>query len=187
MLGKFPQNLIGNRGGNMQKPFDGLLGNNSELRTLELLLPQHGVEYNISELADEVDVTRQTMAKVIRNFEYWKLVTPIRTERNIVYYSINDSSPLVRSLKQLNNALIETILGEEELYKIRDYLKTQVPTIIPLSKIYDGHIIYPAEPEKWSFESPELGTASGSDRNPMIIEREKPQHLLSPELRMEAT
>lgn len=171
----------------MQRPFDGLLGNNSELRTLEFLLPQHGVEYNISELAEEVDVTRQTMAKVIRNFEYWKLVNPIRMERNIVYYSINDSSPLVQSLKQLNNVLIETILGDEELYKIRDYLKTQVPLVIPLSKIHDDHIIYPVEQERWFFESLELGTASGSDRNPMIIEREKPQDFSFPAVRMGAT
>ncbi len=68
----------------MQKPFEGILGNNSELRTLEFLLPQHGIEYNISELADEVDVTRQTMARVVKNFEQWGIMTPTKSERNII-------------------------------------------------------------------------------------------------------
>ena len=44
----------------MTKPFDGLLGNNCELRMLQYLLPLEGIEFNTAELAEEVRVSRVT-------------------------------------------------------------------------------------------------------------------------------
>ena len=41
------------------------------------------------------------------------------------YYSINHESPIVKSIEQFNNTLIENILGNETLYEIHDYLKAQ--------------------------------------------------------------
>ena len=40
--------------------FEGLLGNNCELRMLEYLLPLDGMDFNITELAEEVGVSRLT-------------------------------------------------------------------------------------------------------------------------------
>jgi HTH domain. len=164
----------------MQKPFEGILGNNSELRTLEFLLPQRGVEYNISELAEEVDVTRQTMARVVKNLEQWGIMLPAKTERNIVFYSVNNASPLVRCLVQLNNSIIEEILGEEKLYEIRDYLKSRSPAIMPLSDVHEGHYLFhpSMNQEVWQFgQYPENETASGSQYNPMIGRGEEESRL----------
>lgn len=116
----------------MQRPFEGLLGNNCELRILEFLVPQHGVDYNVSELAEEIDVTRQTVSKVIKKFEQWELVKPTKTVRNSTYYTINEKSPFVETIVQFNNRIIEKILGPEELYEIREYLESRAynpPTV----------------------------------------------------------
>lgn len=116
----------------MERPFEGLLGNNCELRILEFLVPQNGVDYNVSEIAEEIDVTRQTVSKVIKKFEQWEIVKPTKTVRNSTYYTINEKSPFVETIVQFNNRIIEKILGPEELYEIREYLKSQAynpPTV----------------------------------------------------------
>jgi len=120
----------------MQKPFEGIFGNSCELRVIEFMLPLEGLEYNLSELEGEMGVSRQTLSKVIKKFETWGIVTA-KTAGNAAYYSINGKSPLVKSISQLNNVIIETMLGDEELYEIRDYLNarsalhTDVPILIP--------------------------------------------------------
>jgi len=128
----------------MQRPFEGLLGNNCELRTLEFLLPQRGVEYNVTELAEEVGVSWSTAAKVMKKFEQWGILKPTRTERNATFYIINDQSPILNSIVQFNNVLIETMLGPEELYEIRDYLSSQLHRQVPPEIPY-----YDLSPEPW--------------------------------------
>jgi len=84
-------------------------------------LPLHGIEYNLSELADEVKVSRQTISKIMKKYAEWGLLNT-RSSGNVTYYSINEESPLVKSIVQFNNVLIETMLGTEKLYEIHDYL-----------------------------------------------------------------
>lgn len=111
----------------MSRPFEGLLGNNSELRMLEYLLPLEGIEFNITELAEEVRVSRVTAALNVKKFVEWGILNLTRTAGATTYYSINNQSPIVKSIEQLNNVLIEKILGDETLYEIHDYWETQRP------------------------------------------------------------
>ena|SRR3990167_9195241 len=110
----------------MIKPFEGLLGNNCELRMLEYLLPLQGIEFNIAELAEEVGVSRVTATRIIKKFVEWGVLKLPRTVGNTTY-SINHESPIVKSIEQFNNVLIENILGDETLYEIHDYWETQKP------------------------------------------------------------
>ncbi len=111
----------------MSRPFEGLLGNNSELRMLEYLLPLEGIEFNITELAEEVGVSRVTATRNVKKFVEWGLLNLTRTAGATTYYSINHESPIVKSVEQLNNALIENILGNETLYEIHEYWETRRP------------------------------------------------------------
>ena len=111
----------------MNRPFEGLLGNNSELRMLEYLLPLEGIEFNIDELAEEVGVSRITAARNVKKFVKWEILNLTKTEGAITYYSINNESPIVKSIEQFNNTLIENILGDEMLYEIHEYWKAQRP------------------------------------------------------------
>ena len=111
----------------MVKPFEGLLGNNCELRMLEYLLPLQGIEFNITELAEEVGVSIVTATRVVKKFAEWGILKSPRTIDNIAYYTINHESPVIKSVEQFNNVLIENILGDETLYKIHDYWVAQRP------------------------------------------------------------
>jgi DNA-binding transcriptional ArsR family regulator len=91
----------------------------------------HGIEFNISELEQEMEVSRQTLSKVLKKFDEWGLVHS-RVSGKAIYYSINEESPLVKSIVQLNNVLIETMLGTETLYEIREYLEERIPQVEPI-------------------------------------------------------
>jgi len=147
----------------MARPFEGLLGNTCELRTIEFLLPMHGIEFNLSELEQEMNVSRQTLSKVLKKYDEWGLVNS-RVSGKAIYYSINEESPLVKSIVQLNNVLIETMLGTEALYEIREYLEERIPRVEPI--LPPGYR-YGLEEEIWrpSWRSGQIlcGTATTKD------------------------
>jgi len=119
-------------------PFEGILGNNSALRTIEFLLPLDGVEFNISELAEEVRVTRQTMTKVITKFDEWDLLKTRRIGGRTLY-SINDDSPIVMSIMHFNNAIIDKMVG------------TQVQANLPISTLKRTSVAEDAVEKKYDF------------------------------------
>ena len=110
----------------MTSPFEGLLGNNSELRMLEYLLPLDGIDFNITELAEEVGVSRVTATRVVKKFAEWGMLNS-KARAGVTYYSINPESAIVKNIEQFNNILIENILGDEALYEIHDYWETRRP------------------------------------------------------------
>lgn len=105
----------------MNKPFEGLLGNSSELKMIEYLLPLDEIEYDITELSKDVGISRPTTTEIVNKFVKWGILKLTRTTGNMTYYSINNESPIVKSIEQFNNTLIENILGDEMLYEIHDY------------------------------------------------------------------
>ncbi|WP_255331687.1 winged helix-turn-helix domain-containing protein [Methanocalculus taiwanensis] len=96
----------------MPRPFEGVFGNTCELRMLEFLLPLEGMEFNVTELSDEVGVSRVTVGRVVKKFVAWGILNA--SNRKIPRYSINPSSPIVRALESMNNALISQIIAEEK-------------------------------------------------------------------------
>ena len=114
---------------NNMKPFEGLLGNNCELRMLEYLLPLDGMDFNITELAEEVGVSSVTATRIAKKFVEWGVLNS-EERANTAYYSINLESPIVKNIEDLNNVLIETILGDEKLYEIHDYWEVQKPLVL---------------------------------------------------------
>ena len=100
----------------MSNPFEKILGNTCEMRIIEFLLPLEDLEFNVTELAEESGVSRVTAGKVIKKFVEWGLL--IKRDDSIPYYRLNHESQIVKSIKLLNTAIIETMLGEEEIYNI---------------------------------------------------------------------
>lgn len=124
----------------MSSPFEGVLGNTSELRMLEYLLPLEGIDFNITELAEEIGVSRVTVTRIVKKFVELGVLNSKKTSR-ITYYGINPDSPIVKNIDQLNNILIENILGDEALYEIHDYWVTQRPRATSVKNAAgDAHI-----------------------------------------------
>lgn len=107
----------------MQKPFEGILGNSTELRLLEYLMPLAGIEFNITELAEETGVSRPTITRIVKNFVKQGIL--FARAGQIVQYSTNPDSPIVKTMEQLNNVIIESMLGEEVLTEIGEYWAMQ--------------------------------------------------------------
>ena len=104
----------------MSLPFEGVLGNNCELRLLSFFLPMKDVQFNISQIADESGVNRVTTGNVVKKFVKWGILNS--HEGGIRTYSLNPDSLLVRKIEDFDNALIEMILGQEKMTEIHDYI-----------------------------------------------------------------
>lgn len=133
----------------MARPFEGLFGNTCELRILEFLLPLSDMEFNVTELAEEAGVSRVTAGRVVKKFVSWGLLN-VGTGR-VPLYSINTSSSIVRYIDDLNNALIEKMLGEERLKEIHEYIQDRgasAPPDISAEKAWASGYA-PFEGEAW--------------------------------------
>lgn len=104
----------------LQSPFEGVLGNNCELRVLEYLLPLGGIDFNVSELAEDVGVSRPTATRVLKKFVEHGIMKESRSQGQVVFYELDPRSPFVRLMENLNNLLIEEMLGEEMLNEIHE-------------------------------------------------------------------
>ncbi|MFA4859592.1 winged helix-turn-helix domain-containing protein [Methanoregula sp.] len=110
----------------MQQPFEGVFGNTSEMRLLEFLLPLQDIEFNVTELSEEVGVSRVTATRIIKKFVNNKILKTRRVG-SVTFYSLNVASPWVEVAKRLNIVAIESVLGDETLYEIHDYLESHMP------------------------------------------------------------
>jgi len=107
------------------RPFEGVFGNTCELRLLEFLLALDDMEFNITELSEEAEVSRVTVGRVVKKFVEWDILTA--TNDRIPQYSINPASSIVRSLEIVNNSLIGQMLGDEKVREMRDYVRERIP------------------------------------------------------------
>lgn len=107
------------------KPFEGIFGNNVELRIIEFLLPFRGVEFNITDLATEASVSRTTADRVVKKFLEWGFMRISRTDNTIKYYQVNEDSPIYKNFIDLDNKILELMLSDEELYEIHEHMESQ--------------------------------------------------------------
>lgn len=133
--------------------FEGLLGSSCELKIIEFLLPLKGLEFNLTELAEEVNIFRPTADRIVKKFVKWGLMKVASTHGRTKYYSLNENSDFIEVFEGLNNRLIEKMLGEEMLYQIGEYriehTPVCIPKLIPLSEEVAGWAreVFEVQPE----------------------------------------
>jgi len=115
----------------MTAPFEGAFGDTSELRVIQFLLPLKGLEFNMSELARGTGISRQTIVSVMRKLLKWNVLKLTSKHGNANYYAINENSGFVEAFENLNNCIIEQLLGEDELASIADYALEHVQISVP--------------------------------------------------------
>jgi len=103
----------------MVRPFEGIFGNTCELRLIEFMLPLDDMYFNVSELAEEAGVSRTTAGKIAKKFIDWGIFRATNT--SIKTYSLNKASPIIQAIERMNDALIERMLGEEQVGEITDH------------------------------------------------------------------
>ena len=122
------------------QPFEKILGNTAELRLIEFLLPLGDISWNVLELSREIDVSVHTMTSIVTKLASWDMlkvtVEPEIDSREIRHtkYSINPHSPLVQTIGDFNQAIIDILL-------VRDG--------IAITKNDDGSIVIREHGEVW--------------------------------------
>jgi hypothetical protein len=104
------------------KQFDGLFSGGA-LKILDYLLPRDDIEFNIQELANDAGVAWKTAQRVVNKFADLKIIKKVGEYAGISYYELNNESPYVVLFENLNRLLIEHMLGDEALLKIRGYVE----------------------------------------------------------------
>jgi DNA-binding transcriptional regulator GbsR (MarR family) len=102
-------------------PFEKIFGDTSELRVIQFLLPMNGFEFNISDMARGADVSRQALNNVVKKLLKWNVLKITSKHGNANYYALNKNSGFIEAFENLNNRIIEQMLGEETLAEIADY------------------------------------------------------------------
>ncbi len=105
----------------MRKPFEGVFGNTAELRMLEFLLPLEGIDFNITELAEEVGISRPTAQKIVKKFLEYGILKISREQGGVKYYELNPASPFVVLMNEINNVLIARMVGPEVMREVEQY------------------------------------------------------------------
>ena len=121
----------------MVAPFEGLFGDTSELRTIQFLLPVSGLRFNISELARETRISRQTMMRVVAKLTKWNVLSIAGRHGGVNYYALNQDSGFIKALEDLDNLIIEQMQGEESKIKMAPASQEQCPVISSLRP--EGH------------------------------------------------
>ena len=106
----------------MPRPFEGLLGNNCELRLIEFLFGMEGVKFTLSSLTQWSGVSRPTVTSVVKKFVEFGLMRETRETQSSkrVSYELNPDSPFLSLFEDLNNLLTERLIGDESLYQVHE-------------------------------------------------------------------
>jgi hypothetical protein len=127
-------------------PFEKIFGDTSELRVIQFLLPMNGLEFNISDIARGADVSRQALNNVVKKLLKWNVLKITSKHGNANYYALNENSGFTEAFENLNNRIIEQMLGEETLAEIADYSIQRCIRIQPV----EDHSPSPGHVEGWA-------------------------------------
>lgn len=93
-------------------PFEGVLGNNVNLRLLQHLMSTPKLEFNTTELSKITGVSWPSVEKTLAMFLEWKIVQETSRHGRMVFYSINEESNLVKAMRDFNTGLMEIMFPE---------------------------------------------------------------------------
>lgn len=117
----------------MARPFEGVLGDTTELKVIQFLLPLSDLEFNISEISRSIGVSRQTLVPVIKKLTKWNVLKIVSIHGNAKYYAMNKDSGFINAFENLNNCVIEQMLGEDTSSQINQYCQEHSPMAMPTS------------------------------------------------------
>jgi DNA-binding IscR family transcriptional regulator len=113
----------------MVAPFEGLLGDTSELRTIQFLLPAIGMRFNISELARGTRISRQTMIRVVAKLTKWNVLKIAGRHGGANYYALNQDSGFIKAFEDLDNLIIEQMESEDSKIKMAAESREHCPIV----------------------------------------------------------
>jgi len=124
----------------MVEPFERLFGDTSELRVIESLLPKRERDFNITEIAEESDISRQAAIPVVRKFLEWDLLKIDSKRGNANYYKVNEDSDFIKAFREINGSLIEKVMGRSPAELSQHALSPCIPATSPIEVTVKNYI-----------------------------------------------
>lgn len=93
----------------MVDPFENVFGNTGELRVVQFLLPLGDYNADMDDIAVGSDVPRPELDVIVRKLLNWHVLKTVGKD----HYALDKESGFVAVFEDLNNRLIEQMLGEE--------------------------------------------------------------------------
>lgn len=124
----------------MAEPFEKLFGDTSELRVIESLLPKRDRDFNITEIAEESDISRQAAIPVVKKFLEWNLLKIDSKRGNANYYKVNEDSDFIKAFKEINGSMIEQLLGRSQPEIVQHAPVPCVPVTSPIEVTVKSYI-----------------------------------------------
>jgi len=85
------------------------LGQNSALQVLSFLLAHKDFDYSKTEIAENVELSRQTMYKALEPLTNFSMVIESRKIGKITMYQLNEDSELVKTIRKFNKLIVHNI------------------------------------------------------------------------------
>jgi|SRR3989338_6004208 len=89
------------------------LGNSPVIRVLDFLIEGRGLDYSLSDIAENSSIGWTTLHRIWGNLLKMKIVVPTREIGNAKLFKLNEDNPIVKDLVRLHDTLI---YGENEKY-----------------------------------------------------------------------
>src|SRR4030042_733373 len=90
-----------------ERPFQGILGNTSELRVLEHLASLPKLDFNITELARAARLSRPAADMVAKKFAEWGVIEVLQRRGNMTFYKLHERSALVTTFLAFDDSIAE--------------------------------------------------------------------------------
>jgi hypothetical protein len=112
-------------------PFKGILGHSKELEVIEFLIAEPYGYYDISELADIVEMNRNTISRIIKKFASIKLLEFTSGKGRSKCFRLNGNSKIVKSIDVLSAGILDETGQDLSLFEttIKAFLPRVVETI----------------------------------------------------------
>ena len=95
------------------KPFEGILGDSTELRIIQFMLPLDGIAYSSQELAENIQSSVRETNIALDKLCLWGIMKRINQNT----FEVSKESPLIESINNFNNVMIGMIIEEIERKK----------------------------------------------------------------------
>lgn len=106
----------------MSKPFEGILGDTTELRIIEFMLPLEHLAFDINDISRILEINKKEVKRAIKNLNKWKILMPayygeIKDKRlinicNTTNMCINTESHLLKKMNEFNLEIISILTNE---------------------------------------------------------------------------
>jgi hypothetical protein len=105
--------------------FISYLGNTPKIRVLDMLITGSGLDYSITDIAEQAKIGRATFYRMMENMLKEKVIIPTKKYGNMQLYRLNIENKIVKDLVKLYDHICKTA-SEKEINRQKKKIKVKI-------------------------------------------------------------